>query len=172
MGRWKIWADLAGGEGVQFAEALGEFGGGYAALAAEGAEKILGGGFSFLGVALGAARNKIAVGILSSAGLWDDMVEAARARGKLGQAVETEAAIAGMNGRAARFREQEVRLLDAGGARPTGEARGHRSIGFKCDAGFNAAPFCEGKRKRAKLSRDNFAHGYDTTLEAVGKYYF
>jgi hypothetical protein len=126
------WPQFSGGEGVQLAEAVGKLGRGYAALAAEGAEKIFSCGFSFLGVALGAARNEVAVGILSSAGQGDDMVEAAGARGEVGQTVETEAAVAGMNGRAARFREQEIRLLDAGGAGPAGEARGHRPIGRSC----------------------------------------
>jgi hypothetical protein len=100
----KSWAELAGGEGVQFAEALGEFGGGYAALAAEGAEKIIGGGLSFLRVAFGAAGDEVAVGILSPASQRDDMVEAARARGEFGQAIEAEAAVAGVNGFAAGFR--------------------------------------------------------------------
>lgn len=99
----KNWAELAGGEGVQLAKAIGEFGGGYAALAAEGAEKILGGGLSFLRVAFDAAGNEVAVGIFPPASQWDDMVEAARARGKLGQAIEAEPAVARMNGFAAGF---------------------------------------------------------------------
>src|SRR6267142_3178229 len=56
-------AELAGGEGVEGAEAGGEFGGGQAALTVEAAEKIVGGLFSFLGVAFHAARDQIAVGI-------------------------------------------------------------------------------------------------------------
>lgn len=125
---WEHGAEFAGGEGVQSAEAVGKFGGGYAALAAEGAEKIVGGGFAFLGVALGAAGDEVAVRVLSSAGERDDVVEAAGARGELGQAVEAEAAVARMNGRAARFRSQEIRLLDAGGAWTAGEATRHRSV--------------------------------------------
>ena len=120
--------EVARGEDVQSAEAVGKFGGGYAALAAEGAEKIVGGGFAFLSVALGAAGDEVAVGILSSAGERDDMVEAAGARGELGQAVEAEAAVTRMNGRAARFREQEIRLVEAGGAWPAGQATRHRSV--------------------------------------------
>jgi hypothetical protein len=123
---------LAGGKGVQFAEALGKFGRGYAALTAEGAEKILGGGFSFLGVAFGAAGNEVTVGILSPASQRDDMVEAARARGEFGQAIEAEAAVARVNSCAADFRQQEIRLLDAGCAGAAGEAGGHRSIGCGC----------------------------------------
>jgi hypothetical protein len=41
-------AELAGGEGVEGAEARGKFGGGQAALAVERTEKILGGAFPFL----------------------------------------------------------------------------------------------------------------------------
>ena len=41
-------AELAGGEGVEGAEAGGEFGRGQAALAVEAAEKIVGGPFPFL----------------------------------------------------------------------------------------------------------------------------
>src|SRR5260370_37954575 len=55
-------AELAGGEGVEGAEACGEFGGGQAALAVEAAEKIGGGGFPFLGAAFHAAGDQVAVG--------------------------------------------------------------------------------------------------------------
>src|SRR5260370_21095535 len=43
-------AELAGGEGVEGAEAGGEFGGGEAALAVQAAEEIIGRFFPFLGV--------------------------------------------------------------------------------------------------------------------------
>jgi hypothetical protein len=132
-GKWglrsgEIGPELAGGKLFQGAEAVGEFVGGQAALAAEGAEKIFSGSFAFLGVATGAAGNEVAVRILAPAGERDDMVEAAGAWGELGQAIETEVAVAGVNGRAAGFRQQEIRLLEAGGARPAGEAGGHRSV--------------------------------------------
>src|SRR5258708_15216108 len=52
-------AELAGGEGVEGAEAGGEFGGGEAALAVEAAEKIIGRFFPFLGVAFHAAGDQI-----------------------------------------------------------------------------------------------------------------
>jgi hypothetical protein len=104
MGSRESWAEVARGEGIQGAEAVGKFGGGHAALAAEGAQKIFSGGFSLLGIALGAAGNEVAVRILASAGERDDMVEAAGAWGELGQAIETEAAVARMNGRATGFR--------------------------------------------------------------------
>jgi hypothetical protein len=56
-------AEFAGGEGVEGAEAGGEFGGGEAALAVEAAEKIVGRLFSFPGVAFHAAGDQVAVGI-------------------------------------------------------------------------------------------------------------
>jgi hypothetical protein len=95
---------LAGGEQIHSAEAVGKFGGGYAALAAEGAQKIFRCGFSFLGIAFGAAGNEVAVGIAAPAGKGDDMIEAARARSELGQAIEAEAPVARVNRRAAGFR--------------------------------------------------------------------
>src|SRR5438132_8235015 len=56
---WKGRAELAGGEGVERAEAGGEFGGGQAAFAVEAAEKIGSGGFPFLGVAFHATRDQV-----------------------------------------------------------------------------------------------------------------
>jgi hypothetical protein len=56
-------AEFAGGEGVEGAEAGGEFGGGQAALAVEAVEKILRRLFSFLRVAFYATRDQVAVGI-------------------------------------------------------------------------------------------------------------
>lgn len=96
-------AEFAGCERVQGAEAAGKFGGRQAALAAECAQKIVGGGLAFLRVAFVAAGDEVAVGTLSPVDLWRDVVEAAGAWGKLGQAIETVAAFARMNGRAARF---------------------------------------------------------------------
>jgi len=68
-------AELAGGEGVEGAEAGGEFGGGQAALAVEAAEKI-GGGFPFLGVAFHAAGDQVAVGTAPRPRLRHDVVQA------------------------------------------------------------------------------------------------
>jgi len=55
--------EFAGGEGVEGAEAGGEFGGIQVALAVEPAEKIIGRLLSFLRVAFYATRNQVAVGI-------------------------------------------------------------------------------------------------------------
>jgi hypothetical protein len=55
--------ELAGGEGVEGAEAAGEFAGVQVAFAVEAAEKIVGGLFSFLRVASYATRDQVAVGI-------------------------------------------------------------------------------------------------------------
>ena len=122
-------AELAGGESIEGAEAACQFCGGDAAPAAKGAEKIIGGGFAFQGVALSAAGNEVAVRIVSPAGLRDDVIEAAGARDELGQTVEAEAAVARMNGFAASFGQEEIHLVDIGGAGPTGEASGHGSLG-------------------------------------------
>jgi len=102
--RWKNWSELAGGEAVEGAEAARKFGRGYAALAAESAEKIVRGRLTLLRVAFGAAGNEVAVGVFPPASQRDDMVEAARARRKLGQAIEAEAAVARMNSGATGFR--------------------------------------------------------------------
>ncbi len=74
-GRGENGAELAGSEGFQGAQAAFEFGGGYAAQAIEGAQKIFGGGCSLLRVAFDAAGNEIAVGIAASTDMRDDMVE-------------------------------------------------------------------------------------------------
>jgi len=68
-------AELAGGEGVEGAEAGGEFGGGQAALAVEAAEKIIGGLFPFLSVAFHAAGDQVAVGVGPQARLRHDVVQ-------------------------------------------------------------------------------------------------
>ncbi len=70
--------EFAGGEGVEGAEAGGQFGGGQAALAVEAAEKIVGGLFSFLGVAFHATRDQVAVGIAPQTRLRHDVVQALR----------------------------------------------------------------------------------------------
>ena len=122
--------EVAGDEVVEGAEAGGEFGGGQLAVAEERAKKILGAALALLRVALAAAGDEVAVGIVSRLGAGDDVVEAAGARGELGQAIEAQTAFAGMNRLAAGFREQEIRLLEAGGAESAGEAGGHSSVRF------------------------------------------
>jgi len=114
--------EFAGGKRFQGAEPRGELYGGQAADAVEGAKKILCRGFAFLGVALHATRNEVAVGIAPHAGKGHDMVEAARAGGEPAQTIEAEAAVAGVNSGAPRLRLQEIHLLDVGGALLTGQA--------------------------------------------------
>jgi len=114
--------EIAGGKRFQGAEPGGELYGGQAAGAVEGAKKILCRGFAFLGVALHATRNEVAVGIAPHAGKGHDMVEAARAGGEPAQTIEAEAAVARVNGGAPRLRLQEIHLLDVGGALLTGQA--------------------------------------------------
>src|SRR5882672_1798205 len=87
-------AKLARGEGVEGAEAGGEFGGGEAALAVEAAEKIGGGRFPFLGVAFHTAGDQVAVGIAPRPGLRHDVVQALDRRRGVAQAVEALVALA------------------------------------------------------------------------------
>jgi hypothetical protein len=87
-------AELAGGEGVEGAEAGGEFGSGEAALAVEAAEKIGGGGFPFLRVAFHATGDQVAVGIAPRARLRHDVVQALDRRRGAAQAIEALVALA------------------------------------------------------------------------------
>lgn len=54
---------LAGSEGVEGAEAAGEFGGGQLAFTEERAEKVVGAALPFPGIAFQTTRDNIAVGI-------------------------------------------------------------------------------------------------------------
>jgi hypothetical protein len=130
-GRDEDWAELAGGEGFQGAEAGFEFGGGYAALAVEAAEKIFGGRLPLLRVAFGAAGNEIAVGIGPAADLRDDVVEAARAGSELAQAIEAQATVPRVNGIAPGFPLQEIHLLEVHwtGRGSAGRGSSHGSLG-------------------------------------------
>ena len=124
-------AEVAGGESVEGAEAGFEFGRGYAAQAIEAAQKIVRCGFSFLGVALDAAGDEIAIGIAPAADMRDDVVEAAHSGGELAQAIEAKAALTRVNGLAAAFALQEIDLFqaNAGAAGLAGQASGHDSAG-------------------------------------------
>src|SRR4029077_17516119 len=97
--------------------------------AIEAAQKILGGGFSLLGIAFDAAGNEIAVGIAASAGKRDDMIEDSPAHGEAPHAIKALAALAHMNGLAATAHLQEIHLLEVVGAEPPGEAGGHSAFG-------------------------------------------
>src|SRR6267142_2438790 len=102
--------ELAGGEGVEGAEAGGEFGG--AALAVEPAEKIVGRLFPFLGVAFHATRDQVAIGIAPQACLRHDMVQGLDCRRGPAQTIETLAALAGVDGLSQRLVVQKVGFLE------------------------------------------------------------
>jgi hypothetical protein len=100
--------ELAGGEGVEGAEAAGEFGGGQAALAIQQAEKIVGAALAFLRVAFQAAGDEVAVGIAPRLGAWEDVVETLHLRSEQAQTIEATAGLASMDGLAQGLGAQEV----------------------------------------------------------------
>src|SRR5260370_19678353 len=107
-GEWRT--KLAGGEDVEGAEAVGEFGVGQAAPAVEPAEKIAGRAIPFLRVALQTAGDEVAVGIAREGHAWDNVIEAATHRRKPTQAIETASAFSHMDGVAQSPALQEVHL--------------------------------------------------------------
>src|SRR6266478_4350344 len=86
--------EVAGGEGVEGAQASGEFCGIQVALAVEAAEKIVGGLFSFLRIAFYAARHQVAVRIAPQPRPRHDVVQALHRRRGVTQAVEALVALA------------------------------------------------------------------------------
>src|SRR5258708_40164286 len=105
-------AELAEREGVEGAEAVGQFGLVQAALAVKAAEKILGRLFPFLRVAFHTARYPIAVGIVAQPRLRHDVVQALHCLRSAAQTVEALAALAGVDGLSQPLILQKVRLLD------------------------------------------------------------
>jgi hypothetical protein len=105
-------AELAGGEGIEGAEAGGEFACGQAALAVEAAEKIVGRVFPFLRVAFHATGDQIAVGIAAQPRLGQDVVQALHRRRSAAQTVEALAALAGVDGLSQGPILEKVHLLD------------------------------------------------------------
>lgn len=95
---------MAGGEGVESAEAGGELGGGEAVLAIELTEKVGSRLMALARIAFEAAGNEIAIGIAAGAELRDDVVEAAGAWLQTTETVEAKTAVASMNGLAERLR--------------------------------------------------------------------
>src|SRR5882724_10196850 len=96
-------AEFAGGEGVEGAEAGGEFGGSQAAVAIEAAEKIVGRLLSLLRVAFHAAGDEVAVGIAAQPRLRHHVVQAIHRRRGAAQTVGASAALAGVNDLAQRL---------------------------------------------------------------------
>jgi len=104
--------ELAGGEGVEGAEAGGEFAFGQLAFAEERAEKILGAAGAFLGVAFPTAGDEVAVRIVARVRAWDDVVNALHGRGEQAQTIETAPGLAGMDGVTQGVGAQEVLLFE------------------------------------------------------------
>jgi hypothetical protein len=121
--------ELAGGEGVEGAEAGGEFGVGEAACAVEPAEEVLGGGLALFRVAIATARNEVAVGIAPRLNLGHDMVDGAYEDGEAAQTVKAEATLSRVDGLAQSFVFEEIGVRDAGGERQPGGAAGGGDIG-------------------------------------------
>src|SRR5260370_26470880 len=120
-GEWRT--KLAGGEDVEGAEAVGEFGVGQAAPAVEPAEKIAGRAIAFVRVALQTAGEEVAVGIAPEGHAWDNVIEAATHRRKPTQAIETASAFSHMDGVAQSPALQEVHLeVEAARKGPGGAA--------------------------------------------------
>ena len=120
--------ELAGGEGVEGAEAGGEFGGGQAAFAVEPAEEITGGAFPFLRIAFETTRDEVAAGMPAPAGERHHVVEAPNQRSQPAQTIKAEAALPRVNRLAQCLGFQEIHLLKAGRVRLPGEAAGSDSI--------------------------------------------
>jgi len=89
--------ELAGGEGVEGAEALGKFSGGQTALTVEPAEEITGGAIPFLRVALQTAGGEVAIGIAAEGHARHNVIEAANQGRKPTQAIETASAFSHMD---------------------------------------------------------------------------
>ncbi len=104
--------ELAGGEGVEGAEAASEFAFGQLAFAEERAEKVLGAAGAFLGVAFAAAGDEVAVRIVARVCARDDVVDALHGRGEHAQTIETAPGLAGMDGVTQGIGAQEVLLFE------------------------------------------------------------
>ena len=109
--------ELAGGEGVEGAEAGVEFGRGDAALAVEPAEKMGGGTLAFEGIALEAGGDQVAIGVAPGADAGHDVVKALDARVGAAQTIKTMAAFAEVDGLAQGAGLEEVEGFEVGGCR-------------------------------------------------------
>jgi len=108
--------ELAGGEGVEGAEAAGEFASGQLAFAEERAKEIFGAAWAFLGVAILAAGDEVAVRVVTRMRAGDDVVETLHRRGEKAQTIETTPGFARMDGVAQAIGTEEVLVfeVDAG----------------------------------------------------------
>jgi hypothetical protein len=187
--------EFAGGEGVESAEARVEFGGGQALLAIEGAEKVAGGTFAFLGIAFEATGNQVAVRVTAGLDARHDVVEALDARVNALETVKTVAAFAEVDGLAQGAGLEEVQPFQvnrsvrvdrkervgkgvsiggmgrAGGV-AQGDGAGIRGANFigqahlEDVAGFAALD--EAQRAKNGEAAHGFAHGTGADAEAAG----
>jgi hypothetical protein len=105
-------AEFAGGEGIQGAEAGGKLDLGQAALAMQPPEKICRAEIVFLGVALVAAGNQVAPGIVPELCKRDDVIQAASCGSNAAQAIKAAPAFSGVNGPAQPRGFQEVEIVE------------------------------------------------------------
>jgi hypothetical protein len=112
--------ELAGGEGVEGAEAIGEFGVTQAAITVKTPQKVDGGAFSFLGIAFQTTRDQVAVGIAAELGLRHDMVKAASHGCEVTQTIKATATFARVDGPAEGRRLQEIHVPGIDGAGKAG----------------------------------------------------
>jgi hypothetical protein len=83
-----------------------------AVLAIERSEKLLGGAFPLLRVAIHAARDEVAVGVAAGLRARHNVVNAAPARCDWAQTIKAAAVLAGVDGLAQGPRSQEILLLE------------------------------------------------------------
>ena len=176
--------ELAGGEGVEGAEAGVEFGRGDAALAVEPAEEMGGGALAFEGIAFEAGGNQVAIGVVPGADAGHDVVEALDARVGAAQTIKTMAAFAEVDGLAQGAGLEEVEGFEvegmrlAGGAADGGGARYCGQAGAKAAnligeehvndvAGFATAD--EAERTKDDEAADGFADGAGADADAAGE---
>src|SRR5258708_17715549 len=111
-GKWRN--ELPGSQFIEGAEAAGELVGAQAAVAVERTYKLDGVAVGLQRVAVQTTRDEVAVGIATEAGLRDDVVEAPSLGNEAAQTIEAMAALAGVDGVAARLNLEEVDLPEAG----------------------------------------------------------
>jgi len=108
----KARTEFAGGEGIQCTEAGGKLRGGEAALAMEPPEKICRAEIVFLAVALVAAANQVAPGIVPELCQRDDVIQAASCGANAAQAIKAAPAFSGVNGPAQPRMFQPVEIVE------------------------------------------------------------
>ena len=94
----EAWAEIAGAEGFEGAEARGEPAGGETTFAEEAAQEVCGGLVCFARITLDTAGDKVAIGVAAGVHLRDDMVQALRAFFQAAEAVEASVALTGKDG--------------------------------------------------------------------------